>query len=232
MWRRTSEMVWSPDVYRCTDLQGWRLKARPWPTDGRLFAMTIAAQRSDVGREDAADRRGQSNWSLTQRFHDDQAGLTARLALRSVLDIYSGRVAKLRDDAGKARRIRRPVRDARNLDAYLLTDGPDAATVTADVRNLTENVNRFRWRVPEYTEDLSELPERFKSSPPTELVPALCSTLRALASRLAEDTSNTDGNIRASAELRQAISNTRCQRAIVLFTMAVLAVALVSLFQS
>jgi hypothetical protein len=230
MWRETVEMNWSPDVYRSTDLPGWRLKASPWPTDDRLFAKTIGAQRSDVGTDGAEDRGGQSNWSLTQRFQDDQAGLTARFALRALLDIYSACLAKLRDDAGKTRRIRRPVRDALKLDAYLLRDGLDAATITADVKNLTENANSFGWGVPAYTEDLGELPMTLRTLPPTELVPWLCSALQALASRLAADTTNTEGNIRGSAELRQAISNTRWQRAILVFTVAVLAVALVSLF--
>jgi hypothetical protein len=40
---------------------------------------------------------------------------------------------------------------------------------------------------------------------------------------------NTDGNLRASAELRQAIANTRLQRIVVVFTIVALVVAVLSL---
>jgi hypothetical protein len=228
-WRYAPDLDWSPGVHRSTELKGWSLKDWSWGRDRRRYVTTIAARRSDVGDEDHADLGGQSNWSLTQRFGEEHAGLAARLSLRALLDIYSGRLARLRDSAGKTRRVRRPVHDARNLDTYLLTDGLDAATITADVGNLTKELAVFGWGVPEYTEDQGELPEGFKQRPAIELVPALCSNLQALASRLAADTANTDGNIRASAELRQAVANTRLQRTVVFFALAALVVALVSL---
>ena len=231
MWRRAVDLDWDPFVYRCNDIEGWGLRAGSWPGDAQRNPITMAARRADVGDENAFDRRGQSNWSLTQRFNDEHASLAARLAMQSLLGIYSERLAKFRDAAGKNRRVRsRPVRDARELDRYLITDGLDAATITADIQALTSDLVTFRWSVPEYTEDRGDLPERFKKVPPTELVPALCASLAAAASRLAKDSSNTEGNIRASAELRQAIASTRLQRAVVVFTLAAVAVALVSLF--
>ena len=207
------------------------MKASRWPMTDHRHAWTIAARRSDVGREGASDASGQSNWSLTQRFGSDHALLVSRYALTALLDIYAARLARLRDAAGRRRLIRRPVNDARNLDRYLLTDGLDAATITADIANLTKDLTNFRWGVPEYTEDQGDLSESWKKREPLELVPRLCESLKERAARLAEDTANTDGNLRASSELRQAVANTRLQRAVVIFTIAALVVAVVSLMQ-
>ena len=182
-----------------------------------------------MGREDASDATGRSNWSLTQRFNRDQGFLAAHYALVALLDIYGDRLAVLRDAAGGHRPGHRPVRDARNLDRYLLTDGLDAATVTADIASFTQNLTTFRWNVPEYTQDQGDRQEGSKRPEPHELVPLLRTSLRERATRLAADTANTDGNLRASAELRQSIENTRLQRIVVIFTVVALVVALLSL---
>jgi hypothetical protein len=191
--------------------------------------MTVAAKRSDVGDEDVQDRRGQSNWSLTQRFNDEQTTLIARLSLRALLDLYSRRLARLRDDAGTRQRFRRPVRDARRLDTFLLTDGLDAATVAPDVIGLTSDQVSFRWNVPEYDEDLTPLQPGGRNLEPSKLVPDLADGLRRQAERLGADAAATDANLRASAELRQAVANTRLQRTVVLVSIAALVVALISL---
>ena len=230
-WLEPAGLDWAPDVYRCVDTPGWALKASNWPRTDHRYVWTIAARRSDVGREGASDATGQSNWSLTQSFGTDQTALVARYALTALLDIYAGQLARLRDAAGRSRRIRRPVHDAQNLERYLVTDGLDAATITADVANLTKDPASFRWDVPEYTEDQGELREGRRKWEPNELVPLLCESLARRAARLAEDTVNTDGNIRASAELRQAVANTRLQRWVVILAITAVVVALVSLIQ-
>lgn len=205
------------------------MKASNWPRTDRRYAWTIAARCSDVEREVASDATGQSNWSLTESFGSDQAALVARYALTALLDIYAGQLARLRDAAGRSRRIRRPVHDARNLDRYLLTDGLDAATITADVANLTKDPTTFRWNVPEYTEDQGQLREGWKKRESLELLPLMCTSLESRAARLAEDTANTVGNVRASAELRQAVANTRLQRTVVIITFAALVVTIAAL---
>jgi hypothetical protein len=230
MWRDGPDLGWSPDVYRGTSRVGWSLKDGAWPWNKKPEVMTFAARRSDVGDEYAPDRTGQSNWFLTQRFSDEHSRLVALLTLRALLSLYARRLAKLRDEAGRGSRIRHPVRDARELDSYLVGDGLDAATITADMRSLTEDLTRFRWAAPEYLEDRGDVPERLKEIPPIDFVSNLRDTLRGFATRVAEDTASTDGNIRASAELRQAIANTRLQRTVVLFSVAAVVVALIGLF--
>jgi hypothetical protein len=123
------------------------------------------------------------------------------------------------------------VQEALKLDQYLIGDGLDSATITADIRLLTDDLEGFRWNVPEYIEDLEghSAKSRKKKKEPREFVPALCSWLRDQAIRLSEDTANTTGNIRASAELRQAIANTRLQRTTLLLSLAATLVAIISL---
>jgi hypothetical protein len=227
-WLEPAGLTWTPDVYRCTDTPGWALQARSWSMTDHRYGWTFAARRSDVGRVgDGAAR--ETNWSLTQRFGREQAPLVAQFALTGLLEIYAGRLARLRDTAGRRHLIRRPVHDARNLDRYLVADGLDAATITADIANLTSDLSLFRWAVPEYTEDQGSAPEEWTQREPLDLVPQLCKLLAARAVRLAEDTANTDGNLRASAQLRQAIANTLLQRTVVVFTVAAVVIALVSL---
>lgn len=227
MWRDGPDLGWSPFVYRSTELAGWSLKDGDWPWSKEAAVTTFAARRSDVGDANAPDGSGQSNWSLTTRFSQQHSKLVALLALRALLGIYERRLAKLRDEAGRNTRIRHPVREARELGNYLVGDGLDAATITADVRRLTDDLTRFRWDVPEYVE---ELLDGLGKRPTIDFAPALLGMLRSLSSRVAEDTTNTDSNIRASAELRQAVANTRLQRTVVLFSVAALVVALVGLF--
>jgi hypothetical protein len=83
--------------------------------------------------------------------------------------------------------------------------------------------------VPEYIEYQGDLSAGRDNREPVEFVPLLCRFLKDSAARLAADTANTDGNLRASAELRQAIANTRLQRIVVMFTIAALLVAVLSL---
>ncbi len=64
---------------------------------------------------------------------------------------------------------------------------------------------------------------------PEQFVPALCQRIRDQALRLASDTEKTIGNVRASAELRQAVANTRLQRMILLLSLAAIIIAVVSL---
>lgn len=222
---------WSWDVFEGLEdaTTGWWLSPRrPW-REGRQRAWTVAARRSDAGDPDASDRSGTTNWSLTQRFGTDQVSLVALHALWVLLDEFGAELARLRDRAHRDRRIARPVGDARELNHYLLTDGLDASTVAPDVLSLTRDLERFRWGVPEYTEDLGGT-QSGRGGKPLELVPALRRTLRAQAKALARKTAETDGNLKASAELQQAVANTRMQRVALVFTVAAVAISVASLY--
>jgi hypothetical protein len=223
------------EVWRSTEteLSGWALALGRWPYRQDQHVVTVAARRRDAAREPTEGESGESNWYLTQQFADYQAPLVARYAIASLLSMYSDGLGDLRDRADGRPRLRRPVQEALNLDQYLIGDGLDSATITADIRLLTDDLKQFRWNVPEYTEDLEGYPPGLREKrEPREFVPALCSWLRNQADRLAEDTATTTGNIRASAELRQAIANTRLQRTTLLLSLAATVIAVISLLAS
>lgn len=222
IWLRPVGLHHDFDVWRSTESPGWALSLSPWPYRHGQQCITVAARRRDVAQESIAGESEESNWHLTQGFDTDQAPLAVQYAMTSLLSIYGDRLGDLRDRMGVKSRPRRPVRQARELDQYLIGDGLDAATITADIRLLTENVTWFRRHVLEYTEDLDGYPpDRQKERQPRELVSFFCDWLSNQATRLSEDSTTTTGNIRASAELRQAIANTKLQR--MLFVLAIVA---------
>jgi hypothetical protein len=228
-WLRPVGLDFAMPLWRSMERPGWWLSEDGWPYREGRHVMTLAARRADVAEEAGTDESGDSNWYLTQQFASEQATLAARHAMPALLDLYADRLGELRDEAGIKRFPRRPVREARELDDYLIRDGLDAATVTSDLELLTRDVTEFRWGVPEFSEDRDQLPEKFRRGDPPEYVPALCAQIREQAARLASDTKTTTGNVRASAELRQAIANTTLQRFTLILSFAATIVAITSL---
>ena len=228
-WLAPAGLSFGPDVWRSTDPVGWFLKFGDWPREGS-FTAVAAARRRDAARQPGQGVSGESNWDLTQEFALSQSPLVARWAISRLLSLYADVVAQLRDRAGKRRRMSRPVRQGRDLDGYLLSDGLDASTVVSDLGDFTENLSYFRWNVPEYSEYTEGVPEPVSEmSRPGELVPSLRERLRSQAERLGRDTAVATGNIRASAELRQAIANTKLQRAVVCLSIIAIVVAIIGL---
>lgn len=220
------------EVWRSTeDLPGWALSFGQELGRHQRPVITVAARRQDAadGSVGGGDD-GTSNWHLTQLFNDGQASLVALLSMRSLLSVYSDRLGDFRDRAAKKHRIQLPVRQALEMDRHLIGDGLDALTVAADIRVLTDDQQLFSRYVPDYVEDLSDYPEGARPKrAPEELAASLQSALREQATRLAEDMETTTGNIRASAELRQVITNTRLQRAAIVLSVVALVVAILSL---
>jgi hypothetical protein len=114
----------------------------------------------------------------------------------------------------------------------LIRDGLDAASVTSDLQSFTRDLSLFRFDVPEFTEYREHLGEASDNRTPMEYLPALRDAIRDEAARLASDAATTTGNIRASAELRQAIANTRLQRFIVALSIVAAIIAVISLLIS
>ena len=231
-WLRPIDLDFALPLWRSTEPKGWWLSQELWPYREGRHVVTLAAKRSDAAKEPGNGISGESNWSLTQRFATDQARLAAYHAMTALISLYAHHLGELRDKAG-VRRFpwlpRRPVHDARNLDDYLIRDGLDAATVTSDLESLTRDLTHFRWGVPEFAEYRGHLRGAPFSHQPQEYVPSLCAEIRQQAARLSADTTTTTGNVRASAELRQAIANTRLQRFIVSLSVAATVIAVISL---
>lgn len=228
-WLRPIGLGSARPLWRSTEPKGWWLTEDRWPYREARHVMTLAARRADAAGEPSQGVSDESNWYLTQEFGSDQAPLAARHAILALLALYADRLGDLRDTAGRKRFPRRPVREGRDFDDYLIRDGLDAATVTSDLESFTRDLTYFRWGVPEYIEDREGFPKTSPSREPLEYVPSLCAELREQAARLARDTTTTTGNIRASAQLRQAIANTRLQRFVLALSVAATVIAVISL---
>jgi hypothetical protein len=171
-WLRPVGLDFALPLWRSTEPRGWWLAEDRWPYRKGRHVMTLAAKRADAAEEPSDGVSGESNWYLTQRFGSDQAPLAARQAIQALLSLNADQLAELRDKAGVKRFPRRPVREARDLDEYLIRDGLDAATVTSDLESFTRDLAYFRWGVPEFTEDRKGLPMG-PAREPLEYVPRM-----------------------------------------------------------
>jgi hypothetical protein len=223
-WLGPPRLGFGPDVWRSTSQPGWAIRLNSG-SPARQFTATAAARRRDIALEHAPEGQGESTPSLTAQFAFYQSTFVARWAIACLLSLYTDRLAGLRDRPVR-RRLRRPVREALNLDSYLLGDGLDTSTVTADVRDLTENPAYFEQGMPVYIEDVHYA----NSRAPQELAPWLLDRLKHRGLGLERDADVSTRNISASAGLRQAIANTRLQRTTLLLTTIAIAIAVISLF--
>jgi hypothetical protein len=122
------------------------------------------------------------------------------------------------------------VRAALDLDRYLIGDGLDAATVASDVASFAEDPQNFATDLQAYPEYLEPFPGAARAAnPPREMMAWIREGLQERAERLERDTSAVTGNIRASAEVRQAIANTRLQRVVVPIALLTLVAAVITL---
>jgi hypothetical protein len=221
-WLIPAGLAFGPDIWQPADLHGWFLRLADWPHDQRLSATAARKLQVDEARRDGG--------ASPQQFAGGHSALVARWAMNCLLAMYADNLAQLRDDAGKRRPGSRPVRQGRDLDRYLIRDGLDASTIVAELEAFTEDLEEFGSAVPEYTEYLDPFPERARASnPPRRLVPWLRERLREQAQQLGRDTAATTENIKASAELRQAVSNTKLQRVTVGLTILAVIIAIISL---
>jgi hypothetical protein len=233
-WLRPLGLDFAFPLWRSDEAPGWWLSRERSSRPEERDVLTLAARRADAAEPQGDSEPGTSNWALTQRFGTHRAELAALHALPALLSIYADRLARLRDRTRDRRRPRRPVREGLALDDYLIGDGLDAATVASDLGAYTEDLDHFRWGVPEFTEYMDHMPEQSSvhRREPREYVPVLRESIRGQASRVANDSSVTTEAVKASAELRQAISNTRLGRLTLLLSGLAAAIAIVSLLVS
>ena len=223
-WLAPAGLAFGPGVWRPADPHGWFLQLADWPRD-RQFTAT-AARRPEPA--EAGQGSHDTIRYLPQQFAGGHSSLIARWAMNCLLSVYADKLAQLRDDAGRRRPGSRPVRQGLDLDEYLIRDGLDASTVVSELEAFTKDLEDFRLAVPEYTEYLEPFPDRARAmNLPRQLVPWLRERLQGQAQQLGRDTAATIGNIRASAELRQAISSTKLQRWTVGLTIFAVVIAVI-----
>ena len=222
VWRPAG-LAFGPDIWLPPDPHGWSLQLANWPRDRRFTATAARSlETAEARQQGGADPLRY----LPYQFAGSHSPLVARWAMTCLVSVYADKVAQLRDDAGRLRPGSRPVRQGRDLDDYLIRDGLDASTVVSDLGAFTKDLADFRTGVPEYTGYLVPAAAQARN-PPRELVPWLRELLRDQVERLARDTAATTSNVRASAELRQAVANTKLQRVMVCLTIAATAIAVI-----
>lgn len=227
-WFRPVHLDLAYPMWR-SDPAGWWLTEDMGPVSDQRPVVKIAARRSDVATKVGGGDH-EANWNLVQDYGQTLAPLAARLAIIALMSLYRERIAGLRDKAGRRRRLPRPIHEARLLDDYLARDGLDAATVAADVTELTADPRHFGWHVPDFREYVDMLgPTVAASYEPGDFVTAARERSQAQAERLVTNASITTENARASAELRQAIANTQLQVFTIVLAVIAAAIAVISL---
>jgi hypothetical protein len=226
-WFEAVGLAYTADTWRSTAPAGWTLSFRDrWP-EASGPRLTVGAKRDDAAIDLHRDR-ATTNAALVHGFHEYQGALVAYWTANCLLALYSDRVAELRDRAPT--RATRPVRQARELAAYLIGDGLDAATVASDLAAAAADERFFGYHLPTYTEFVDLLPDGVrKRSEPADLREGLRTAIETRVARLTTDSLATTANVRAWAELRQAVANTRLQRLIVGLAVLSLVIAAIGL---
>ena len=101
--------------------------------------------------------------------------------------------------------------------------------MTSDTGVFAEDPTIFGFDVPGFTESFEVFPTGKRRRPPMDYVEWLREGIRQQAARLGGDNAMTSENVRASAELRQAIANTRLQRFILLLSAAAAIISVIGI---
>jgi len=231
-WLGPPDLRFRSDLWRPTTSSEWFLQISDWPRDRQVTA-TAAVRRAprEVSPGQEADLCSPQQMAL--QFGSGHSMVVAMWATSCLLSLYADELALLRDRAGHRLRHRWPRRQLRSalaFDSYLIGDGLDASTVASDVAAFTEDRNNFTTDLRAYPEYLDPFPERARAANPSrELTAWMRGGLQESAKRLEQDTTAATENIKASAELRQAIANTRLQRVVVPIAILTLIAAVITM---
>jgi hypothetical protein len=231
-WLRPLGLDFALPLWRSIENRGWWLSEEKWRLRGERNVLVLSAKREEAavtgpGMSDEPE----TSWSLIHEFNDQLIGLGVIHTMDALLSLYGSRLADLRDAARVSRHPRRPVRESLALDRFLVGDGLDAVTIASDLELTTEDLDQFRWGLPEFTEHLDYLQSRPKAKDrkPHEYIPSQREALRGLAARISKDVALTTEVIQASAGLRQTVASTRLQRMTLVLSVLAIIIAVVGL---
>jgi hypothetical protein len=214
-WLRPLGLDFALPLWRSIENRGWWLSEEKWRLGEERNVLMLSAKREKAAvTGPGSSDEPETNWSLIHGFDDQLIGLGVIHTMDTLLSLYGSRLADLRDTARISRRPRRPVCESLALDHFLIGDGLDAVTIASDLELATEDLDYFRWGLPEFTEYLDHLPSRpnREDREAREYIPFQREALRGLAARIVKDVSLTTEVIQASAGLRQTVASTRLQR--------------------
>jgi hypothetical protein len=210
-------------VFRSND--GWTISTGNWPSPVRRNCWLMANRRTEAAAARRDSDTSGSNAAVVGWATGFQHDLPAALGLWALLDLLERELADVRD-LRRGRRIGGPVRNARELNNYLLRGGLDTVTVTADIAKAATG-RWFLWHAPTFLEDDHQA-KNPPSGQPVDFIAGIRRRLVSQATALRADAINTSDNLRGSAELQQAIANTRMQRAVIALTVLAIAIAVAS----
>lgn len=231
-WLDPAGLRFRSDLWRPTTSENWFLQVSDWPR-GLQVTATAATRRLPKKATSGQDAGLCSPPQMALQFAAGHSSVVARWATSCLLSLYADELAALRDRAGRRPQRwlpRRHLRAALDLDRYLIGDGLDAATVAPDAASFADDPQSFATDLRSYPEYLDPFPESARAAnSPRELMAWIREGLQERAGRLERDTAAATGNIRASAELRQAVANTRLQRVVVPIALLTLIAAVITL---
>jgi hypothetical protein len=235
-WLGPPDLRFRPYLWRPTTSENWILQVSDWPRDQQVRATAATRQlMAQSGTQQRTDLHSPQQMAL--EFGSGHSSVIARWATSCLISLYTDELAALRDHAGRLPRRRwwhrwprLQLRAALKLDRYLIGDGLDASTVASDVASFAEDPQNFDTSIRAYPEYLDPFPSSAQAANPArELMAWIREGLRENAERLKRDTAAATENIRASAELRQSIANTRMQRVVVIVALLTLIATVVTL---
>lgn len=211
------------NLWKEDDGSPWAIEIGEWFDISNSLATTVAANRNCVAQE-MSTREGieATNWTASQVFHDRYSQLVSKISILVLISLFQQALGRTRDYP-RNRRFARPVRDALDLDYYLINDGLDAATISSEVLTSISDGKIFEYGLPDPKKTLGQKHE------PQSLQSHLKESMQATAQRLKFDTEATEKIVQASAQLRHAISGTRMQRTAVLLSLVATVVAILAL---
>lgn len=219
-------------TWRATNGCGWAVASSRFGQDERMAILRAGARRSDAARSDInqaqlGDDYVMSNWSLVQRFHRYDSIIFCLWAIAATLDDYARQLAELRD---RSALIGGPVKSAKTLGRFLLTDGLDIATIAGDIERHLPRDSRDLHLTREFIEDCSPTPAgRQAIAAPSTFVDVVHDVTLQRAERLQKDSSDLLSHLATHSQLLQAAANTRLQRLVITLTLSAVVVAVLSL---
>lgn len=210
--------------WNTTDKSEWFYVPSPeWsgPSSKAFIAATVSTMDPSM-REVEPDL---SVEGMVHRFARNQTDLIRLWSLDKLLDYYTREVTSIRD---RSVRIRKPIASAQSLLRFLAQNGDDIPIVTRDIVSVTK-LPLLAFRLPPYVDSGMGEMAATDDAGLKSLAESMIGDLDAKASQLAAAADTLIRTVRGSAELLQATSNAKLQRATLIVSMVAVAIALIAL---
>jgi hypothetical protein len=221
---RESVLAYDFEVWTSTESDPWQLRMGS-RRDRQQWLAWLAAPQDTITPSEHEEHLSPS--SVSHRVFETHFELFGWLGARRLLREYGEAIARMRDSNQPRHSALLPFGRYRRLQDFLSEDALDIATVTRELIRKQSDVSGLRIASPTYEFNGA-------SDIPTEVPPLdvwLLGDIGRQAQQLHEDNDNIVGNLKASAQFQQAITNLRFQVLVVVLTVVTIAVSVVALFR-